>query len=101
MLCPRFSIVIVLTVIISDFIAGITARFVGKIQSQSDRRRRRGCQIKSSLFGVPGMTVPIISCISVLEGSANLFSAIFSDRQSLRLPPNKIKNGDTWRVYTV
>lgn len=35
MLCPRFSIVIVLTVISSDFTAEITARFVGKIQSQS------------------------------------------------------------------
>lgn len=77
MLCPRFSIVIVLAVISSDFTAEITARFVGKIQSVLNRRRRRGCQIKSSLFGVPGMAVPIISCISVLEGSANLFSATF------------------------
>ena len=85
MLCPRFSLVIVLTVISSDFIAGITARFVGKIQSVFNRLRRRGCQIKSSLFGVPGMAVPIISCISVLEASANLFSAPFF-RQTVPSP---------------
>ena len=79
MMCPRFTFVIVLTVTSSNFTAGITARFVGKIQNQS---------LIDVAVVVAKLKAPCFLHFCIGRFSKSFFSHFF--RQSFRLPLNKI-----------